>query len=656
MPNWYQKGVLLCICIEIIENLCAIALPQSFSNFYIVWYFVVFQDFLMEVFDLQGGKPKQHDTRNKAKESNKRESKPFSSLDAADAIFPFKQVIYGRLPDKNCVILIKDLISMEGVNERKLEVFGVEDRGVPGDIDSLGGEYDHLMEGLIFFDDQLQSFSDDELLDDLMFDAISPLLKSLLEEEIVKLREIPAGIQDTSEHNNEENHPHATTSAEQLKSFVSDFKLLNGDKTIEPTSESTTELSTEEIMRVAGKRFILSYSPTLDIMPVLGNPCDLSLSRFSRGEIEGIELADMLLASAEKVSNREYERASKLLSRCDRLSSSTGNPLQRIVHSFSEALHEKIDRESKGSSKKLTFDIPEVLMTPNSATLACYRDVPFAQVEQVAAIQAIVENVAMAKRVHIIDLGIKCGMPWTLLMQALASRDECPLESLNLTVVGTCSSQMEEAGKWLMSFAETMNLPFSYMMVRMSDTFEIKEDQFEIDAEETVAVFSEFFLWTMISQPDRLDSLMKVIRKFSPCVMVIIEVEANLNSPDYVSRFIEALFFYSAYFDAIGVCMAKDNQSRLFIESIIRQGIKSVVAAEGEERKARYVKIDVWRAFLSRFGMKEEELSMSSLYQSYLVNKKFASGDCCTLDMNGNALIIGWKGTPLHSLSVWKFL
>ncbi|XP_038712727.1 DELLA protein RGL1-like [Tripterygium wilfordii] len=561
---------------------------------------------------------------------------------------------------------------MEGVNEKKLdEVFGVEDRGEPGDIDSLSPEYgfpiDDLMEGLISCEDpqqdhQLQSCSDDELLDDLMFKAIPPLIAACLEEEIAKLSEIPPGIQDTGEHNNEENHPHATASvAELLKSFGSDFKLLNGDK-IEPTSESTcmkkptTRLSTEEIMRVAEKRFIQSYSQTVDIMPVLGNPFDLSLSGLSSGEIEGIELADMLLASAEKVSNREYERASKLLSQCNRLSSSTGNPVQRVVHYFSESLREKIDRESKGTGKKLMFDIPKVFMTPIFANLAYYKNVPFGQVGQVAAIQAIVENVTTAKRVHIIDLRIKCGMPWTLLMQALASRDECPLESLSLTVVGTCSSQMEEVGKWLMSFAETINLTFSYMMVRMSDTFEIKEDQFEVDAEETVAVFSEFFMWAMIPQPDRLDSLMKVIRKFSPCVMVIIEAEANLNSPDYVSRFIETLFFYSAYFDALDVCMEKDDQSRLFIESLLSQGINSVVAAKGEEWKARCVKIEVCRAFLSHFGMEEEELSMSSLYQSYLVNKKFASGDSCTLDMNGNALIIGWKGTPIHALSVWKFL
>jgi hypothetical protein len=52
----------------------------------------------------------------------------------------------------------------------------------------------------------------------------------------------------------------------------------------------------------------------------------------------------------------------------------------------------------------------------------------------------------------------------------------------------------------------------------------------------------------------------------------------------------------------------------------------------------------------------DTELSMSSLDQARLVVKKFDCEKSCTLDMNGKCLIIGWKGTPIHSLSVWKFL
>ncbi|KAF5752139.1 putative GRAS family transcription factor [Tripterygium wilfordii] len=88
---------------------------------------------------------------------------------------------------------------------------------------------------------------DDGFLDNVRFDALSPYVEACLEE-IAKLVETPTGIQDTGVPNNEENHPNATTSAELLKSFGSYFKLLNGDKIVEPTSyEERTAYSVQEV-------------------------------------------------------------------------------------------------------------------------------------------------------------------------------------------------------------------------------------------------------------------------------------------------------------------------------------------------------------------------------------------------------------------------
>ncbi|KAK4265895.1 hypothetical protein QN277_026885 [Acacia crassicarpa] len=135
------------------------------------------------------------------------------------------------------------------------------------------------------------------------------------------------------------------------------------------------------------------------------------------------------------------------------------------------------------------------------------------------------------------------------------------------------------------------------------------------------------------------------------------EVEANHNSKSFVKRFTEALFYFSVFFDCVEESMEGDDPNRRVLESLfLRYGIRDIVAADGEKRKIRSVKIEVWRAFFGRFGMVEEELSMSSLYQAELVAKKFSSGNSCTFHMDGSSLLTGWKGTPLSSLSVWKFL
>lgn len=68
--------------------------------------------------------------------------------------------------------------------------------------------------------------------------------------------------------------------------------------------------------------------------------------------------------------------------------------------------------------------------------------------------------------------------------------------------------------------------PFSFKVVMVSDMRDLREDHSELDSKETVAIVSEFFLTSLIAPPNRLDSLMIVIRNINPCVMVIIEVEA----------------------------------------------------------------------------------------------------------------------------------
>ncbi|KAG8484635.1 hypothetical protein CXB51_023613 [Gossypium anomalum] len=67
----------------------------------------------------------------------------------------------------------------------------------------------------------------------------------------------------------------------------------------------------------------------------------------------------------------------------------------------------------------------------------------------------------------------------------------------------------------------------------------------------------------------------------------------------------------------LATCMKRNCVSREIVESVyFAEGIRNMVAAEGEERRVRYVKFDVWRAFFVRYGMEEVELSMSSLYQA----------------------------------------
>ncbi|RWR94290.1 DELLA protein RGL1-like protein [Cinnamomum micranthum f. kanehirae] len=64
-----------------------------------------------------------------------------------------------------------------------------------------------------------------------------------------------------------------------------------------------------------------------------------------------------------------------------------------------------------------------------------------------------------------IDLGPGIGIQWTTLIQALAMRVGCPFEHLKISAVGTSEKNIMKACKWLVSFAKTMNLPFSFKAI-----------------------------------------------------------------------------------------------------------------------------------------------------------------------------------------------
>ncbi|KAK2394804.1 DELLA protein RGL1 [Trifolium repens] len=551
-----------------------------------------------------------------------------------------------------------------------------EDQGNYNGIESLCSNFGFFQDDELLlstnqqkFHHQHQSYQDYEPFDNLQFDMVQF-------DEQFETKKLP--LSDTK---NDKQYFQTTLAApvEILKNYGKGFKRLSPDegKILHPVdnfglvtdNENERKLSTTDIMKIAGTKFIQSSSSSDSASGlILNHPFGFSFSGLSDEEKEDISLAESLLACAEKVGYQQFERARKVLSQIESLSSKTGNPVKRVVHYFAKALRQRIDNETgrvsiNNMQKKESLFDPDVETKDLSPTLLAFiEDLPFCKISMFTCVQALIENVTDAKKIHVIDLAIRKGLQWTILMQALQSRNKCPVELLKITAIAsgntdTSKHVVEDTGKRLKDFAESLNIPFLFEIVIVSDLLHLREDHFKIDSDETIAVYSQFALRCKIQQSDQLETVMRVIRTINPIVMVVAEIEANHNSKSFVNRFIEALFYFSAFFDCLEDCMKGDEKNRMIMESMyFSHGIRNNVAEEGAERKSRNVKIDVWRAFFTRFGMVETELSMMSLYQAELLAKRFPCGSSCTFDMNGHCLIVGWKGTPINSLSVWKFI
>ncbi|KAL0367797.1 UNVERIFIED_CONTAM: GRAS family protein RAM1 [Sesamum radiatum] len=513
---------------------------------------------------------------------------------------------------------------------------------------------------------QLRDYKEFGNLDDLYLDVVSPPLQSCNDDEIRMILGIGSQNPELIDAEQKGTYVLPMRSFELLRSHGNKRSRLERKicYTVCQTQSIYTPgsmMSTENIIELAAEYFVHPMSKTKEIS-VLSHPYPSSITLgHSEDDLKAVQLVQNLLLSAEKLDKKKYEQARKLLEECDRMSSSTGTPIQRLVFYFAEALYEKIDREkgtvsTKGLGKQ-NLDPLEDLQPDQRFQISFHGNHPLSQITQFSAMQAVIDHVEEATKIHVIDLEIRSGVQSTILMQALAGRQERPVEHLRITAVGTKKkATIEQTGKRLMAFAESLNLKFSFHIVMVADILELNENLFELNADEAVAVYAAYTLTYMIAQADRLEHIMRVIKNIRPCVMIVVEIDTNCNSPTFVWRFVEALFFYGAFFDSLAECMKNDETNRRHAESTcFRSSIRNVVAAEGEERRVRHVGLSVWRAFFAHFGLVELELSMSSLYQANLLRQSFPCQSSCTLGMNGKCLTIGWKGTPLSTLSAWKF-
>lgn len=531
------------------------------------------------------------------------------------------------------------------------EIFqGLDDIGDPGQFPSKNEE--------------LQLLAHVGALTDLHSAIVSPPFQACGENSQMLSSTKPQDPKHTEPNEKNKSRAFSSASLEVLRHCISRVGAVGGKKRRVLSNETKGQraypsmLSVTHIVELAAGNFIHSYSEIGKSLSAFSHPYKTSFFGLSSDNAKDIQLVQDLLICAEKVSNQQYGCASKLLEECSKLSFGRTNVVQRLVYYFTKALHDKVERETgRSTGKGLVNKWPLESIASISETAAFLERLPFNQVTQFAGIQSVVDHVSARAKVHVIDLEIHGGLRLAILMQALVTGSECSLEHLKITAVATQSNlQLEEAGIRLKNLAKFLNLNFSFHVISLEDILDLQQNILGLDRGETVVVQAAHTLRYMIAKPNLLENFMRAIRRINPHVMIITEVEANINSPVFVNRFAEALFFFGAYFEYVEYWLKNDCAERAFVESrLFSPSISHIVAAEGEERKFRFVGLNVWREFFARFGMMEIELSKLAIDHANLVLDMFDCRHSCVLGLNEKSLTVGWKDIPIFSLSAWKF-
>ncbi|GLJ20632.1 hypothetical protein SUGI_0375760 [Cryptomeria japonica] len=367
-------------------------------------------------------------------------------------------------------------------------------------------------------------------------------------------------------------------------------------------------------------------------------------------EKKGLELVQLLLESARMIGEGKYDHGAGLVSKCQNLSCQLGNPTQRLGHYMCSALQDRIKRQTLGMLKNAAKTVPDFAFNIEgefdknefcSLLAHSNRVLPYIKVMQFTSVQAIIDVVGNARRIHVIDLGMRIGSHWTVLMEYLAHRSVSSsfhtLQLLKITAVGMNGEELRKSGKRLHELAKSLVIPFSYSIIEITNIEEIKEGLFSVKSGEALAVYAPIVLRSLLYDPVLLDNLLIVIKKLRPMIMVNVEIDAKHNSPYFVNRFREVLFSYMAYFDLLDVTIKdRNDMNRVKHEELITGSqIRNMIVYGGKERTVRHVRNDVWRCFFKQAGFKEKSFSFQAMYQARLLLEEHASGEYYTLEAHG---------------------
>ncbi|XP_022890933.1 scarecrow-like protein 14 [Olea europaea var. sylvestris] len=374
-----------------------------------------------------------------------------------------------------------------------------------------------------------------------------------------------------------------------------------------------------------------------------------------------VDLRTLLTLCAQAVAADDRRSANEFLKQIRQHSTPTGDGMQRLAHWFADGLEARMAGSGTQIYKAL-INLPtsaaDILKAYHIYLASC----PFRKISNFFANKTIMNAAKSATRLHIIDFGILYGFQWPCFIQRLSSRPGGP-PKLRITGIDfPCpgfrpSERVEETGRRLASYAETFNVPFDFNAIAQKwET--IKIEDLNVSKDEVVVVNCLYRFRNLLDETVVINSprniVLNLIRKISPDIFVQGIVNGAYNAPFFITRFREALFHYSSFFDMLEANIPREIHERMLLEkTIFGQEAMNVIACEAAERIERPETYKQWQVRNIRAGFKqlplnEEIMSMAKVRVTSSYHKDFV------IDEDGLWMLQGWKGRILYALSSWR--
>lgn len=382
------------------------------------------------------------------------------------------------------------------------------------------------------------------------------------------------------------------------------------------------------------------------------------------GGADGMRLVQLLVACAEAVACRDRAQAAALLRELQAGAPVHGTAFQRVASCFVQGLADRLPLAHPPAlgPASMAFCIPPSSCAGRDgargeALALAYELCPYLRFAHFVANACMLEAFEGESNVHVVDLGMTLGLDrghqWRGLLDGLAARASGKPARVRVTGVGARMDTMRAIGRELEAYAEGLGMYLEFRGInRGLESLHI--DDLGVDADEAVAINSVLELHSVVKESrGALNSVLQTIRKLSPRAFVLVEQDAGHNGPFFLGRFMEALHYYAALFDALDAALPRYDARRARVEQFhFGAEIRNVVGCEGAARVERHERADQWRRRMSRAGFQSVPIKMAAKAREWLDEN--AGGGGYTVAEEKGCLVLGWKGKPVIAASCWK--
>ncbi|XP_062190171.1 scarecrow-like protein 34 [Phragmites australis] len=377
---------------------------------------------------------------------------------------------------------------------------------------------------------------------------------------------------------------------------------------------------------------------------------------------EAVDLSTLLIHCAQAVSMDDRRSATELLLQIKQHSSPGGDANQRLAHCFAEGLEARLAGTGSTVCKSLMTkrtSVVELLKAHQLYLAACC----FRMTAYRFSNMTICKAIAGRKKVHIVDYGEQYGFQWTSLL-ALFATWECGPPEVRITSIVLSqpglrpADPIEETGRRLSNCARQFGVSFKFRSIVVKWDM-VRVDDLNIDPDEVLIVNSIIQFGNLMDEgidiysPSPRDVVLSNIQKMRPDVFILCVLNGSCSVPFFVTRFREALFYYSAMFDMLDATAPRDCDERLLVErDLIRRCALNVIACEGSDRVERPETYKQWqvrnhRARLRQLPLYPDIVEMLREKVKNQYHKDFV------IDVDHQWFLQGWKGRILYAMSTW---